>query len=563
MSPAPPQIEQALSRADSLYRQGDPAGARQLCERVLAQRPGSAPARHLLALTWMASGQLEACLGHLELLLMAEPDHALAHASMGQALALAGRHDEAERHFCRAVEIEPANIEARLALSKHCLERGRFAAAENQLRAALTVAPDHPKVLVNLGGVLAQHGDADEAITLLERLLARQEAMPVAHHNLAEAYNRLGQTQQALNHYRRACALNPDFENAWRKLADHLIDLGRPQEAAEAYRAAFMIRRRPGGPALPPDSFRKTSRTKLRHDIEQLTYLIELGRLPAGARETVAAYEAALAALPEVPADSPLVEIPAAHRARLAPSYNRLIHFADAAPVAGPAINPDLDAAAVEGDYLANAPGYTVVDGLLAPEALVGLRRFCLESTIWYEARYANGYLGAFMDDGFGCPLLFQIAEGLRRRFPAIFRHHALTKLWAFKYDSRLSGIPVHADYAAVNVNFWITPDDANLDPTGGGLVLWDKQAPLDWDFKTYNADEAAMRRFLADSGAASVNVPHRQNRAVIFNSDLFHQTGEITFRNGYENRRINITMLFGKRELESASLRAKRSNPV
>ena len=549
MAPAQPPIDQALSRADSLYRRGDAAGARQLCEQVLAQRPGSAPARHLLALTWMASGQLEACLGNLELLLMAEPDHAPAHASLGQALALAGRHDEAERHLGRAVEIEPTNLEARLALARHCHERGRFDAAEAQLRQALAVAPDHPKVLVNLGGVLAQHGDADEAITLLERLLARQEAMPVAHYNLAEAYTRIGQAEKALAHYRRASALHPEFENAWRKLADLLIDLGRPQEAAEAYRAAFMIRRRPGGPAQPSGSFGKTSRTKLRHDIEQLSYLIELGRLPAHARDIVAAYQAALAALPEARADSPLVEIPAAHRAHLAPNYNRLIHFADAAPVAGPAIDPDLDAAAIEADYLANAPGYTVVDGLLAPEALMALRRFCLESTIWYEARYANGYLGAFMDDGFCCPLLIQIAEGLRERFPAIFRHHVLTKLWAFKYDSRLSGIPVHADYAAVNVNFWITPDEANLDPTGGGLVLWDKQAPLDWDFETYNADEAAMRRFLAESGARSVNVPHRQNRAVIFNSDLFHQTGEITFRDGYENRRINITMLFGKRE--------------
>ena len=550
MSPAPPQIEQALSRADSLYRQGDPAGARQLCEQILAQRPGSAPARHLLALTCLALGQVDACLGNLELLLTAEPDHAAAHASMGKALALAGRHDEAERHLGRALEIEPANLDAHLALAKHCLEHGHFAAAEAQLRRALAVAPDQPKVLVNLGGVLAQHGDPDEAITLLERLLARQEAMPVAHLNLAEAYNRIGRAAQALSHYARACELNPHLENAWRKRADLLIDLGRPREAAEAYRAAFMIRRRPGGPAQPPDSFRKTSRTKLRHDIEQLTYLIDLGRLPERARATVAAYEAALAALPAAPAEDPLVEIPAAHRDSLAPTYNRLIHWADTAPVAGPAINPELDAAAIEADYAANAPGYTVVDRLLAPEALAGLRRFCLESTIWYEARYANGYLGTFMDDGFCCPLLLQIAEGLRRRLPGIFRHHALTKLWAFKYDSRLSGIPIHADFAAVNVNFWITPDEANLDPNGGGLVLWDKEAPLDWDFETYNADAAAMRRFLDDSQAASVNVPHRQNRAVVFNSDLFHRTGEITFRDGYENRRINITMLFGKREL-------------
>ena len=70
-----------------------------------------------------------------------------------------------------------------------------------------------------------------------------------------------------------------------------------------------------------------------------------------------------------------------------------------------------------------------------------------------------------------------------------------------FKYDSSLTGINMHADFAAVNVNFWITPDEANLDPDSGGLVIWDKAAPLDWDFAKYNNDEAAIRDFLA-SGA-------------------------------------------------------------
>ena len=43
--------------------------------------------------------------------------------------------------------------------------------------------------------------------------------------------------------------------------------------------------------------------------------------------------------------------------------------------------------------------------------------------------------------------------------------------------------------------------------------------------------------------------MPHRQNRVVIFNSDLFHRTDDIRFRDGFENRRINVTMLYGTRE--------------
>jgi hypothetical protein len=35
----------------------------------------------------------------------------------------------------------------------------------------------------------------------------------------------------------------------------------------------------------------------------------------------------------------------------------------------------------------------------------------------------------------------------------------------------------------------------------------------------------------------------------VIFNSDLFHETAPFTFKRGYKNRRINLTLLFGKKQ--------------
>ena len=120
--------------------------------------------------------------------------------------------------------------------------------------------------------------------------------------------------------------------------------------------------------------------------------------------------------------------------------------------------------------------------------------------------------------------------------------------MWGFKYDSSLSGIPMHADQAAVNVNFWITPDEANRNPDNGGLVVWDVKAPQDWNFARYNADVAGMRAFLAKEGAQAITIPHRANRAVIFDSDLFHETDRIEFKDGYLNRRINVTMLYGRR---------------
>ena len=154
------------------------------------------------------------------------------------------------------------------------------------------------------------------------------------------------------------------------------------------------------------------------------------------------------------------------------------------------------------------------------------------------------------LGDGFSSPLLLQISEELRLRFPGIFKQHRLRQSWAFKCDSERRGLNMHADAAAVNVNFWITPDEANLDPDHGGLIVWDREAPKEWNFREYNstAMEPAIREFLRRAGAQPVTVPYRANRALIFNSDLFHETDRIDFKDGYEHRRINITFLYGKR---------------
>jgi hypothetical protein len=221
-------------------------------------------------------------------------------------------------------------------------------------------------------------------------------------------------------------------------------------------------------------------------------------------------------------------------------------HLEEGARGRGCAVNPD-NAAFAAAQWAKNSPQIVVIDDLLMPEALAGLQRFCWDSTVWRKA-YGEGYIGAVPESGFACPLLAQIADELRMVFPGIFEAHPLRYLWGFKYDSALAGIDVHADFAAVNVNFWITPDEANNDPQGGGLVLWDVAAPRDWDVVKYNRGARANRAYLEEMAARPVTIPYRANRAVIFDSDLFHKTDRIDFKPGYLNRRINVTMLYGDR---------------
>ena len=188
------------------------------------------------------------------------------------------------------------------------------------------------------------------------------------------------------------------------------------------------------------------------------------------------------------------------------------------------------------------------MDDFLTREALSGLRAFCLESTIWSRNHYAEGRLGSFFGDGFNCELLLQIAEELAVALPRIVGQLPLRQIWAFKYPTAMSGNNTHADFAAVNVNFWITSDEANLDPDSGGMIVYDVSAPKSWRFQRYNRKPDAAKAFLDREGARAINIPYRANRAVIFSSDLFHATAPVRFRSGYQHRRINVTLLYGDR---------------
>jgi len=172
------------------------------------------------------------------------------------------------------------------------------------------------------------------------------------------------------------------------------------------------------------------------------------------------------------------------------------LHIEGGERLDGPALNPANGSDAAR-QWRENRPQIVVVDHLLTDAALAALRRFCRGSTVWRTA-FESGYLGAFPEYGFSVPLLAQIAEELRTVFPEICGDLPLKYAWAFKYDSRMEGVHIHADDAVVNINFWITQDEANLDPDGGGLLVWDVPAPRGCDFTQFPSEQAGIRDFLA-----------------------------------------------------------------
>ena len=174
------------------------------------------------------------------------------------------------------------------------------------------------------------------------------------------------------------------------------------------------------------------------------------------------------------------------------------------------------------------------------------MRRFSEEATVW-KLYNPGGYTGALLIKGFAPNVLLAIADELRRKMPRVIQDFPLLQAWGFKYDQRMQGITLHADFAKVNVNFWVTPDAACADPTTGGMVVYNHPVPKSWTFADYNSNPEKLRAYLKVHQAKPQRVPYRENRCVMFDSSLIHVTDELHFKPGYENRRINVTLLFGR----------------
>lgn len=317
------------------------------------------------------------------------------------------------------------------------------------------------------------------------------------------------------------------------------LDRGARDEALKYFRDSMKLTA--GGVGVKDFLIWPVTEPHIRHEYEQRLLLQERGRLPAAQ----AAEMPLLKKYYDLSGDPGAAFGPeGAEGEALLKALSPFYHLPDT-PVTGPVVAQQ-DYRAIEAQYHAGKPAMVVIDNFLTPQALADLRRFCEEASI-FKTAYGTGYMGAFLSGGFSPPVLLAIADELRKAMPDVVGPHPLMQAWAFKYDQRRQGISMHADFARVNVNFWITPDDACADPTTGGLVVDSVPAPSGWNFRDYNGDPDKMAAFCATHDSKSIRVPYRENRCVLFDSTLFHTTDELHFKPGFTNRRVNITLLFGQ----------------
>ena len=490
-------------QAIAAHRQGNLSEAEHSYLRILAAEPGNSPARYSLGMLRAQQGRLQEALDLIGSVLTAMPNSPELRWNHGNLLLQLGRYAEALASFDLGLSNEPGNPSLQLGRGDALQGLGQHEAALECYDRTLAIRPCDAVAHANRGNALMSMGRLEEALAAFEAAASIQPDNFVVHNNRGNALKELGRLTEAVAALDRTLELQPDFSAAYLNRGKALCKSHRIAEAfADFMKAAELS----AGAAAWPAEGQSPKAHRAKHDREQQDYLATIG----------------------------------------SKTGSRGLAIVGGGRLNGPAINRANVARAAR-QWHGSRPQIAVIDNLLTGEALAELRRFCWGSTVW-RTNFPGGYLGALPEHGFACPLLAQIAEEFRVSFADICGSHALKYLWAFKCDSTLDGVAIHADDAAVNVNFWITPDEANLDPERGGLVVWDVTAPLDWDYSKYNGDLAATRDFLKRTNAKPVTIPYRSNRAVIFDSDLFHETDAIRFKEGYLNRRINVTFLYGDR---------------
>jgi len=475
-------------------------------------------------------------------------------SNLGAILKDLGKLQEAEISTRKAIELNPNFANAHASLGSILISFGELEEAEISTRKAIELNPNFANAHANLGSILISLGKLKEAEVSTRKAIELNPNFANAHANLGSILISFGELEEAEVSTRKAIELNPNFANAIANLGIILLTKGEHQLSLEYFSESAELLRGKKSQGSDHIISEKISKAKIDHDIEQFEYLASQGYEVEKFTDLANLYKQVATEI-NWPSETEFVSLNNNQQSLLKGSYNRLLHQIEAPILKKGAVSNTLDVEKITNNYFDHEFGLTYIDDFLSPKAIESLRKFLLGSTIWFNVK-DGGYLGAYLIEGLASPLIIQIADELRRKFPKIFKNHEINQIWAFKYDSRakndntsVKGIKIHADFAAVNVNFWITPNEANLNSDSGGLVVYDVEAPMDWDFHTFNRDESKIRKELKNSKGNIKVIPHNDNRAVVFNSNLFHETDNYEFKEGYENRRINVTMLFGFRE--------------
>jgi len=238
---------------------------------VIAKSPRSARGLMDYGLALMGKADFSTALAYFERAAVFAPDYSLLEINLGNVNGALNRDAEAERHFRRAIQLDPQQADPYFHYARWLDYKDRDREATEALNTALALNPVHMGARYVLLYLYAKHKRWDRVKSLAEdclkvapndgfvlkfrsaeqklaglvasaEALARSQPTPESFLQLSAVYDRMGRFQDSIAAANEALRLRPDFAEAYNNLARTYLSMEQWNEAIRAASEALRIK---------------------------------------------------------------------------------------------------------------------------------------------------------------------------------------------------------------------------------------------------------------------------------------------------------------------------------
>jgi len=222
-------------------------------------------------------GRVEEAQSHYRKALDIEPDNFFAHMALGEIAFSDSAWEEARQHFEKAIKSNPDSVVALNYIGCALTSLGETEKAKDYLLHAIDIDDDYSDSYLNLGTVMVHERNYQEAIKYLDKAISLDPESYIAYSNLSFALYMTGRYDESMTAIERAVEINPEDRQVLENLsflANELDNIKNRPSPSTALSGEPVER---GSVPLFPSSIQSS-------ELEEATREISL-RLPVPGRE--------------------------------------------------------------------------------------------------------------------------------------------------------------------------------------------------------------------------------------------------------------------------------------
>lgn len=206
---------------------------------ALKHSPNNADLHYEKAMHLLTSNMTERAKTSLKKAIQVNPQHALAHFSLGKIYKGDKEYKDAYNHFKLAARYDENNPEYLMNLTETAYYAGKKELAMKSVKQALKLEPDNAKLLEMAGSLYIQDGQEKKAEETLLKALRINSKCERCHEHLGTIYFNRTDYTKAITYFKRAVQKNPTNDAALVLLGNALAIKGNKKQALTYYDKAY------------------------------------------------------------------------------------------------------------------------------------------------------------------------------------------------------------------------------------------------------------------------------------------------------------------------------------